>query len=364
MSQYHVIASAEAFQRLDAFSTVIDVRSPAEFAEDHLPGAVNWPVLDNDERRVVGTLYKQDPLEARKLGAAIVARNIANHLDAQRAVMVKHWRPLVYCWRGGQRSGAMNWFLNQIGFKSLQLVGGYKAFRGEVIKTLGELPGRFDFIVLCGRTGSGKTRLLQALAQAGAQVLDLEALARHRGSVLGALPDSPQPSQKAFDTALWQALVGLDPSRPVFVESESRKIGGVQMPESLQQRLRGQGRCVWIEMAEAGRVELLLEDYAHFLAAPEAFNALIGGLVALRGRERVQRWQAMAREGHWAAVFGELMRDHYDPGYERSLTNHFPGLAKAPRIALRDGSDMETRRAAEELLALSPLAREAGESGG
>jgi len=353
MSQYHVIPSAEAFARLDGFSTVIDVRSPAEFAEDRLPGAINWPVLDNDERRIVGTLYRQDPLEARKLGAAIVARNIADHLDANRPLMQKHWRPLVYCWRGGQRSGAMNWFLNQIGFKSLQLVGGYKAFRGEVIKTVAEMPARFDFVVLCGRTGSGKTRLLQALADAGAQVLDLEALARHRGSVLGALPDQPQPSQKAFDTALWQAMVGLDPARPVFVESESRKIGGVQLPEPLHLRLRQQGRCVWIDMAESGRVQLLLEDYAHFKTDPQAFNALIGGLVTLRGRERVARWQAMALAGQWAEVFGELMRDHYDPGYERSLTNHFPQLANAPRVELLDASSSETRRAAEQLIKLA-----------
>ncbi len=353
MSQYHVIPSAEAFARLGEFSAVIDVRSPGEFAEDHLPGALNWPVLDDDERRIVGTLYKQDPLEARKLGAAMVARNIARHLDDHRALMQKHWRPLVYCWRGGQRSGAMNWFLNQIGFKSLQLVGGYKAFRGEVRKTLGEQPGRFDFVVLCGRTGSGKTRLLQALAAAGAQILDLEALARHRGSVLGALPDQPQPSQKAFDTALWQALVRLDPARPVFVESESRKIGGVQLPEALHLRLRQHGRCVWIDMAEAGRVQLLLEDYAHFKADPEGFNALIAGLVTLRGRERVERWQGMARGGQWAELFAELMREHYDPGYERSLTNHFPQLAAAPRVALLDGGGTETHRAAERLITLA-----------
>lgn len=353
MSQYHLIQPAEAFARLDGFGTVIDVRSPAEFAEDHVPGAVNWPVLDNDERRIVGTLYKQDPLEARKVGAALVARNIAAQLDANRDVMQKHWRPLVYCWRGGQRSGSMNWFLNQIGFKSLQLVGGYKAFRGEVIKTLVAMPERFDFVVLCGRTGSGKTRLLQALKEQGAQVLDLEALARHRGSVLGALPDRPQPSQKAFDTGLWQAMVALDPDRPVFVESESRKIGGVQLPEALHQRLREHGRCVWVDMLEAGRVELLLEDYAHFRRDPEGFNALIGGLVALRGRERVGRWQAMARDGQWAEVFGELMRDHYDPGYERSLTNHFPQLASAPRIEIADGHGDSLAVAAKALLEVS-----------
>ena len=353
MSQYHVIPSAEAFARLGDFSAVIDVRSPGEFAEDHLPGALNWPVLDDDERRIVGTLYKQDPLEARKLGAAMVARNIARHLDDHRALMRKHWRPLVYCWRGGQRSGAMNWFLNQIGFKSLQLVGGYKAFRGEVLKTLDEQPQRFDFVVLCGRTGSGKTRLLQALAAAGAQALDLEALARHRGSVLGALPDQPQPSQKGFDTALWQAMVRLDPARPVFVESESRKIGGVQLPPALHLRLRQHGRCVWIDMAEAGRVQLLLEDYAHFQADPAGFNALIAGLVTLRGRERVERWQGMAQDGQWAELFGELMREHYDPGYERSLTHHFPQLAAAPRVRLEDGSASSTGRAVETLLAIA-----------
>ncbi len=334
MSQYHVIPPAEAFQRLGRFHTVIDVRSPAEFAEDHLPGAVNWPVLDNEERHQVGTLYKQDPLEGRKVGAAMVARNIARHLDEQRAVMVKHWQPLVYCWRGGQRSGAMNWFLNQIGFKSLQLVGGYKAFRGEVLRTLRELPGRLDFVVLCGRTGTGKTRLLQAMAQGGHQVLDLEGLARHRGSVLGALPGLAQPSQKAFDTGLWQAMQALDASRPVFVESESRKIGSVQLPEALHLEMRRRGRCVRVEMPLDGRVQLLLEDYHHFQAEPARFVELLNSLVALRGRERVARWQDLALSGRWAEVFEELVVDHYDPGYERSLLNHFPQLARAASVAL------------------------------
>ncbi len=356
MSTYHQISADQAFAKLDAFHHIIDVRTPLEFAEDHIPEAVNWPVLSNEERVVVGTLYRQDPLEARKVGAAMVARNIARHLDEQRDLMQKHWRPLVYCWRGGQRSGSMNWFLNQIGFKSLQLIGGYKAFRGEVIKTLAQQPQQLRFIVLCGRTGTGKTRLLRHLEEQGEQVLDLEGLARHRGSVLGAWPGSPQPSQKAFDTAMWQAMSRLDPQRPVFVESESRKIGSVQLPEPLHQRLREQGQCVWISMEEAGRVQLLLEDYAHFHAQPQAFGALLEGLVSLRGRERVRRWQAQAEAGQWTEVFAELMRDHYDPGYERSLTNHFPQLAKAPKVGLRDGSEAELARAAAELRALADAA--------
>lgn len=351
MATYQQIEAAKALAELSRFAAVIDVRSPAEFAEDHMPGAVNWPVLNDDERRIVGTLYKQDPFEARKLGAAMVARNIAAHLDAHRERLPKHWRPLVYCWRGGQRSGAMNWFLNQIGFKSLQLLGGYKSFRAEVRMALEQLPGRLRLVVLCGRTGCGKTRLLQALAAQGAQVLDLEALARHRGSVLGALPGSPQPSQKGFDTALWRALAALDPERPVYVESESRKIGSVQLPEALHRQMRGHGQCVWVEMDEPGRVELLLQDYAHFRADPQGFGALLDGLVTLRGRERVQRWQDLALQGQWAEVFAELMREHYDPGYERSLLNHFPQLAQAQRLQLPDGSPQAMDSAARRLLA-------------
>lgn len=340
----------EAVAELNRYDAIIDVRSPAEFAEDHMPGALNWPVLDNQERHDVGLLYATSPFEARKLGAALVARNIARHIEASAAELPKTWRPLVYCWRGGQRSGSMHWFLGQIGFRSRQLQGGYKAYRAQVRDDLAALPARFTWQVLCGRTGSGKTRLLQALAAEGAQVLDLEALAAHRGSVLGALPDAPQPSQKAFDSALWSALRGLDAGRPVFVESESRKIGRIRVPEALLGALQSQGRCVWITMPEAARVELLLQDYGHFSATPDDFCRALDGLVELRGRARVEGWQARARSGDWAGVFAELMREHYDPGYERSLRNHFPGLAQAREIALVDGSADAMRATARALI--------------
>ncbi|RZJ11443.1 MAG: tRNA 2-selenouridine(34) synthase MnmH [Rubrivivax sp.] len=330
---------AEAVADLDHWDAIIDVRSPAEFDEDHMPGAINWPVLHNRERHDVGLLYATSPFEARKLGAALLARNVAKHLETQTADLPKTWRPLVYCWRGGQRSGAMHWFLGQIGFRSRQLVGGYKAYRAQVRDDLTTLPARFAWQVLCGRTGSGKTRLLQALAAEGAQVLDLEALAAHRGSVLGALPDAPQPSQKAFDSALWAALRQLDATQPVFVESESRKIGRITVPESMLAGMRGErSACVWITMPEAARVELLLQEYGHFSANPDAFCRALDGLVELRGRARVESWQASARAGQWAEVFGDLMRDHYDPGYERSLRGHFPALAHSREVVLADGS--------------------------
>jgi tRNA 2-selenouridine synthase len=331
------VGAAEAVDAAAGF-TVIDVRSPAEFAEDHLPGALNWPVLDDEQRRIVGTLYVQDSaLAARKVGATMVARNIAAHVERWVQDKPREWQPLVYCWRGGQRSGSLAWFLDQIGFRTAKLQGGYKAFRALVRDELAALPARFTFTVLAGRTGSGKTRLLQALREAGAQVLDLEAIACHRGSVLGGLPDTPQPSQKAFDTQLWHALRSLDAVRPVFVESESKKVGALQLPDALVARMREHGRVLRVEMPDDARVQLLLEEYGFFAQDPERFCALLDPLVELQGKERVQRWQAMARAGDWAALFALLMREHYDPLYERSMKRNFLGLERAQVVPLRDG---------------------------
>jgi tRNA 2-selenouridine synthase len=332
------------------FDAVLDARSPSEFAEDRLPGALNWPVLDDDERRTVGTLYTQvSALEARKVGAALVGRRIAGHLEAFIADKPREWQPLVYCWRGGQRSGSLAWFLSQIGFRTGQLQGGYKAFRAVVRDQLAALPGALDLVVLAGRTGSGKTRLLQRLAAAGAQVLDLEDLACHRGSVLGGLPGRPQPSQKRFDTLVWQALRGLDPARPVYLESESARIGQLRVPEALLQHMRERARTVRIEMPQAGRVALLLEDYAFFAADADGFCGLLDALVELQGRERVQSWQAMARAGRWAELFARLMAEHYDPLYDRSMRRHFESLARSPTVPLADGSTAALDAAAESL---------------
>jgi tRNA 2-selenouridine synthase len=346
------VSAAEATSPTARYDQLIDVRSPAEFAEDHLPGALNWPVLDDEQRRVVGTLYKQvSPLQARKVGAALVARNIADHLDRWVADKPREWQPLVYCWRGGQRSGSLAWFLDQVGFRTAQLQGGYKAFRARVRDELQTLPAGLQLQVLYGRTGSGKTRLLQALAAEGAQVLDLEGLAGHRGSVLGALPGSPQPSQKRFDTLCWERLRAFDAQRPVFIEGESRKIGALRVPEALIQRLREHGRCVRVELADDARVQLLLEEYGHFADDPEGFCRLLEGLVELRGREVVKDWQAQARAGRWAEVFASLMRLHYDPLYERSFRSSYRLLAQGLTLHLTDAGPQAVRDAARRLLA-------------
>jgi tRNA 2-selenouridine synthase len=334
------------------FDTIIDARSPAEFAEDHLPGAVNWPSLDDEQRRTVGTLYVQDsPLAARKLGAMLVARNIANHLERWVQDKPRDWQPLVYCWRGGQRSGSLSLVLDQIGFRTAKVDGGYKAFRARVRDDLQTLPQRHDFRVLTGRTGSGKTRLLHALAAEGAQVLDLEGLALHRGSVLGGLPDRPQPSQKRFDTLLWQALQRLDPARPVFVESESRKIGTLLVPEALIDHMHRRGRCISVSLPDAERVRLLLEDYAALTADVDLLCARLQQLVELRGKETVTRWQGYARAGDWQALLAELLTQHYDPLYLRSIGKHYAGDALAQTLPLAGTSTAELEAAAQALMA-------------
>ena len=341
----------QALSRLDSFDAVLDARSPAEYGQDRLPQAQNWPVLDDDERAEVGTEYKQiSAFQARKHGAAKVARRIADLLDAHTADKPREWQPLVYCWRGGQRSGTLAWFLDQVGFRVNLLQGGYKAFRAAVREELQTLPQRLSFIVVGGRTGSGKSRLLQALQAQGAQVLDLEALACHRGSVLGALPGSPQPTQKHFETRVWEALRRMDPARPVYVESESRKIGQLQVPEALMMRMRSHGRMVLVEMPLAARIELLLQDYAHFAQDVDGFCNLVGTMVELRGHERVAAWQALARSGQWAEVYGALVSEHYDPLYLKSMGKNYAGLDQALPLPVSDGHEKALREAAQGLI--------------
>lgn len=347
------IDAVQAAATLSSFDAVIDARSPSEFALDHLPGAINWPTLDDAERHEIGTQYKQiSAFDARKRGAAMAARNIARHLEREAATLPRSWRPLVYCWRGGQRSGSLALVLSQIGFAVTVLDGGYRNFRRVVIADLEQLPLGLDFRVLCGRTGSGKSRLLAALQAAGAQVLDLEGLAAHRGSVLGALPGG-QPGQKLFESRLWRALSGLDTQRPVFVESESRTIGRLRVPEALLARIRG-GACIRVEMPPAARVELLMDDYRHFCDDPHSLCERLQTLVEVRGRTTIERWQALARSGQMASLVAQLLDEHYDPIYLRSMARNFSHFDAARPLALADGSAATLATAAAELLAARP----------
>ena len=332
------IAAQDLLPQLDGFDAIIDARSESEYALDHLPGAINWPTLGDAQRHEIGTLYKQvNPFEARKRGAAIAACNIAEHITRHIIDKPKEWRPLAYCWRGGQRSGSLSLILGQIGFRVTIVEGGYKAFRAATVADTAAQADRLMFRVVCGTTGSGKTRLLHALQRRGAQVLDLEALAVHRSSVLGALPGQPQPSQKAFDTSIWNALRRFDPARPVFVESESRKVGNVAVPIALMEAMR-RSTCLNLVLGDAERVALLMEDYDFFVRNTAEFCGRLDVLAEIRGKATVQHWKEQVAGGHITEVVQQLLTQHYDPVYRQSMQRNFVLFGGAAGISPKDRS--------------------------
>jgi tRNA 2-selenouridine synthase len=341
--------------QLPQFDEIIDVRSEGEYAEDHIPGAINCPVLDNDERARVGTIYKQmSSFDAKKIGAALVSANIARHLKERFQDRPKEWRPLVYCWRGGARSGALAHVLAQIGWRVGQLDGGYKTYRRAVLEELALLPHRYRWRVLCGMTGTGKSRLLRALERTGAQVLDLEALAAHRGSVLGSMPDEPQPTQKMFDSLVWNALTRFDPSRAVYVEAESKKIGRLRVPDALIDAM-WQSECVVLDAPLAVRTELLKSEYTHYVDDTDALASQLDCLVPLHGRETIAEWQALARARKTDEFVEAMLVRHYDPAYTRAILKHYPALDRAPRFTVCDPGDAAFERLAREV-AEAPMA--------
>ena len=349
MSFYHLPA-VELIHRLHEFDTLIDARSEGEYAEDHFPGAVNWPTLNNDERRDIGTLYKQvNAFEAKKRGAAIAARNIAGHIDREVIDKPKEWKPLAYCWRGGQRSGSLSLILSQIGFRVTLVEGGYKAFRAAVVQDIPRLVNRLEWRVICGTTGSGKTRLLKALAAQGAQIIDLEGLANHRSSVLGAIPGLAQPTQKRFDTLIWDALRQLDPERPVYIESESKKVGNVCVPISLIEAMRS-SICLNLVLPDAERVSLLLEDYEFFVRDTAHFCERLQVLAEFKGKVMVESWIASVQAGNIEPVVQELLTQHYDPVYLQSMRRNFSRFEDAKIIAPDDHSTGAMTRLAQQMI--------------
>lgn len=337
--------------QLTEFDEIVDVRSEGEFAEDHVPGALSCPVLSNKERAQVGTLYKQvSSFEAKKVGAALISANIARHLQERFHDRPRDWRPLVYCWRGGSRSGALAQVLHQVGWHVGQLEGGYRAYRRQVLADLVVLPTRFQWRAVCGLTGAGKSRLLRALEACGGQVLDLETLAAHRGSVLGSLPDLPQPSQKMFESLVWNALRQFSPSRPVYVEAESKKIGVLRVPDALVAAMWA-SPCVVLEAPVRARVALLKAEYEHFITDPAALTAKLECLSGLYGRAVIEKWRALTDAARWDELTEDLLIRHYDPAYTRSTLKHYPSLSRAPRLRLTAATDAEFTRLAQQCLA-------------
>lgn len=357
--------SAQALAQYDA---IIDVRSPAEFAEDHLPGAINLPVLDDDERARVGTHYTQvSVFEARRMGAALTARNIAAHIDTVLADREKSFRPLVYCWRGGMRSQSMATILAAVGWKTTLVAGGYRTWRRQVSAAL-EDDAPMPVILIDGQTGSAKTRLLHLLAERGEQVIDLEGLACHRGSIFGDFADMPQPSQKAFETALWAQLRTLDPNRPVYVEAESRQVGRLRVPPRVWAAMQAAPR-ISIQAPASARARYLMTAYPDLPRDTEKLMAAIEGLRRFHPKADIEAWQALAESGDFEPLAAALITAHYDPAYDRARKRDKPArkpvvletleLDAASLIALADRV-IETGQPDRTIRPAGPRARQAG----
>jgi tRNA 2-selenouridine synthase len=351
------IQLTEAVDRasLAKFDAIIDVRSPGEFAEDHVPGAENLPVLDDVERAQVGTIYVQESrFLARRIGAAHVARNIARHLEAALADRPASFRPLIYCWRGGQRSNAMATILSQVGWPVSLLVGGYKTYRRVVQTRLYDGEPDLRFVLLDGHTGSAKTEILGRLAARGAQVLDLEGLAEHRGSLFGAVAGRSQPSQKLFESRLIQALDKLDPSLPIIVEAESSKIGERMTPP-----------VIWKAMLAAPRIELraprdararyLVHAYRDVIENREELEAAFARLPVYPGQKRLENWRGLADLGAFEDLAEALMEHHYDPAYDRSSRKADRPASAMVALANLEAASQET--AVDEVLRLTGTGR-------
>ncbi len=329
------------------FDAIIDVRSPFEFAEDHLPGAVNLPVLDDAERAEVGTIYvQQSRFLARRLGAAKVARNIARHIDGALADKPADFRPLLYCWRGGMRSGAMATVLAQIGWRCGVVRGGYKTWRRGVVEGLRKDQGLLPIVLLDGQTGTAKTELVRRLASAGAQTIDLEGLARHRGSVFGAMGESAQPTQKQFESQLWDVLSGLDLARPIVVEAESNRIGALIAPRRLWLSMLAAPR-IEVEAPEPQRVTYLVRTYADIAADKMRLAAAVERLRPFHAKESVDVWRDHVATQNVVALASALMREHYDPLYDRARRKR--DGAPLAVVTLADFSDAAVDAAAREI---------------
>ena len=333
------------------FDDVIDVRSPAEFTEDHVPGAISLPVLDNEERAIVGTLYKQEsPFKARKLGAALVARNAARHLEGPLAAKDGGWRPLIYCWRGGQRSNSFASILTQVGWRTDVLAGGYQTYRRAVVTALYERALPHRFILLDGDTGTAKTEILHLVAARGGQVLDLEGLANHRGSVLGPRPGG-QPSQKMLESRLVAALARLDPARPVLVEAESSKVGNLLVPPAVWQTMRAAPR-LRLQASTEERARYLARAYADVAADRAELKRILSLLVRLQGHDRVNRWKAMVDDGEFVVLAHDLITRHYDSRYATARSDAGEPAARLDVTLDDSGLNRAADLVLEELLRL------------
>jgi tRNA 2-selenouridine synthase len=348
MKDFTIVSAESALAKRAQYQAIFDVRSPSEYTLDHFPGSTNLPVLSDAQRAKVGTINKTvSAFEAKRIGAAMIARNIADILDSPHFQLKRDGRVLIYCWRGGNRSASLATILARIGFSVEVIEDGYRAYRRAVMTDLNVLANHLNYTVVVGRTGSGKSLILQSLATLGAQVLDLEALARHKGSVLGLAPGDVQPSQKRFESLLWETLSALSLERTVYVESESKKIGQCQVPEALIVKMRG-SPCIDVQADVTTRVALLKKEYAYFLAIDSQLPTKLAALTALHGHERIKYWQDLSAARNWDRLVADLLEEHYDPAYDRSIRRNFKRFEEALGVSWNLGYHPDSGEAVNE----------------
>lgn len=312
-----MLSAAHAIPKEGEWDVICDCRTPLEYVEDHIPGAISTPVLSNEQRVVIGTMYASSPFEAQRLGAALVAGNISQIIPTHFMQLPPKSRILVYCWRGGERSGSLAHVLSRVGWHVALLEGGYRSYRRSVLQELEGLESR-RYHVIGGLTGSGKGVLLDALKARGANVVDLEALAKHYGSAFGDHPTDPQPTQRAFETCLARAILECQAPGPIFVEAESPKVGRVALPAALVRAMR-QAPVTRIVVPLAERVKRIRTQYRHFEGeCIERTRRNIAGLRATLGGETVDRWLRYIDEGDFDSFVEEILVEYYDDRYTQS----------------------------------------------
>jgi len=330
------------------YDEIIDVRSPDEYRIDHVPGAVNLPVLDDAERSEIGIMHKESAFGARRKGASLVARNVARHLEGALSDRPSGWCPLVYCWRGGQRSRSFAHILREIGWRADQLEGGYKRYRRWVMDRLEEITPELPLRVLAGRTGAGKTMVLRKLGELGAAIIDLEGLAVHRGSVFGVVGE--QPSQRKFESGLCACMEAVRGAPVVFVESESRKVGSVHVPGILLARMR-EAPVIRLEAPASIRARHIIGEYGNYVESSTLFENTLEQIVRYAGKRKVAEWTALHAAGRFGELVERMLEEFYDIGYGRSLERNYGRGDLVATVGLDPCDPGSVARAAHESLA-------------
>jgi len=297
------------------FDTIIDVRSPLEFAEDHIVGAINCPVLSDLERQKVGTIYKKESsFKAKIIGSSLTAKNIAFHIENNFMEKKGSWQPLIYCWRGGQRSKAFSIVLSEVGWRTNQLKGGYKEYRNQVINFLDNIGPKLKITLISGKTGSAKTKILKSIENEGGQILDLEGLANHKGSLLGKIPDLIQPSQKFFESLIFNKIQNLNLKDKIYIEAESSKIGNIHIPKSIWKKMIKSPRIEISANVEL-RAKFLVNDYDYMCNDPTLINPIIKGLKNRLSKKLFDEWTNLIDKKKWFDLTKSFLENHYDPSY-------------------------------------------------